>query len=92
MHLKNVVPSVCEHSFREDVINRVTYAVIEMRWRSSLRHCITSRKVAGSIPVGITEIFHWHNSSGSIVALVSTQPHTELGTRNIFWEVKAGVA
>ena len=26
-------------------------------WRSWLRHCVTSRKVAGSI-------FHWYNSSG----------------------------
>ena len=28
------------------------------RWRSWLRHCATSRKVAGSIPDGVTEIFH----------------------------------
>ena len=28
------------------------------RWRSWLRHCATSRKVAGSIPDGIIGIFH----------------------------------
>jgi len=28
------------------------------RWRSWLRHCATSRKVAGSIPDGVTGIFH----------------------------------
>ena len=28
------------------------------RWRSSLRHCATSRKVAGSISDGVIEIFH----------------------------------
>ena len=28
------------------------------RWRSWLGHCATSRKVAGSIPDGVTEIFH----------------------------------
>ena len=28
------------------------------RWRSLLRHCATSRKVAGSIPDGVTGIFH----------------------------------
>ena len=28
------------------------------RWRSWLRHCTTSRKVAGSIPDGVTGIFH----------------------------------
>jgi hypothetical protein len=29
------------------------------RWRSWLRHCATSRKVAGSIPDGVIEIFHY---------------------------------
>jgi len=28
------------------------------RWGSWLRHCAKSRKVAGSIPDGVTEIFH----------------------------------
>jgi hypothetical protein len=28
------------------------------RWRSWLRYCATSRKVAGSIPNGVTGIFH----------------------------------
>jgi hypothetical protein len=28
------------------------------RWRSRLRHCATSRKVAGSIPDGVIGIFH----------------------------------
>ena len=28
------------------------------RWRSWLRHCTTSRKDAGSIPDGVTRIFH----------------------------------
>ena len=27
-------------------------------WRSWLRHCATSRKIAGSIPYGVIEIFH----------------------------------
>jgi hypothetical protein len=29
-----------------------------MRWRSSLRRCATGRKVAGSIPHGVTVIIH----------------------------------
>jgi hypothetical protein len=33
-------------------------------WRSCFRHCATSRKVAGSIPDGITGIFHCLNLSG----------------------------
>jgi hypothetical protein len=28
------------------------------RWRSWLRHCATNRNVAGSIPNGVTGIFH----------------------------------
>jgi hypothetical protein len=54
-----------------------------------LRHCATSRKVAGSIPDGVTGIFHWHNPSGRTMALGSTQPLTEMSTRNISWGVKA---
>ena len=60
-----------------------------MRWRSWLRHCATSRKVAGSSPNGVIGILHWHNLSGHTVALGSTQPLTEMSTRNISWGVKA---
>ena len=35
-----------------------------MQGRSWLRHCATSRKVAGSIPNGFIGNFHWHNLSG----------------------------
>ena len=55
------------------------------RWRSWLTHCATSRKVAGSIPDVVTGIFHWHNPSGSSMALGLTQPLTEMSTRNISW-------
>ena len=55
------------------------------RWRSWLRHCTTSRKVAGSIPDGVTGIFHCHNPSGRTMALGSTQPLTEMSTRNVSW-------
>jgi hypothetical protein len=33
-----------------------------------LRHCATSRKVAGWISDGVTGIFHWHNPSGRTLA------------------------
>jgi len=33
-------------------------------------------------------IFHWHNSSGRTMALGSTQPLTEMSTRNISWGLK----
>ena len=55
------------------------------RWRSWLRHCAASRKVVGSIPDGVIGIFHWHNPSGRTMALVLTQPLTEMSTRNISW-------
>jgi len=58
------------------------------RWRSWLRHCATSRKVAGSIPGGVTGIFHRHNLSGRTVGLGLTQPLTEMSTRNISWRGK----
>jgi hypothetical protein len=45
-----------------------------MRWRSWLRHCATNRNVVGSIPDGVTGIFHWHNRFGRTMSLGSTQP------------------
>ena len=48
------------------------------RWRSRLRYCATSWKVAGSIPDGVTGIFHSHNPSGRTIALGLTQPLTVL--------------
>jgi hypothetical protein len=51
------------------------------RWRSWLRHYVTSRNVAGSIPDGVTWIFHWHNGFGRTMALGSTQPLAEISTR-----------
>jgi hypothetical protein len=62
-----------------------------MRGRSWLRHCATNRKVAGSIPDGVTGIFHWH-PPGRTMALGSTQPITYISTRNIFLVVKAAGA
>ena len=48
---------------------------------SWLRHCATSRKVAGSIPDGVIGIFHWHNPSDPTMALGPTQPVTDMSTR-----------
>jgi hypothetical protein len=56
------------------------------RWRIWLRHCARNRKVAGSIAIAF---FHWHNPVGRTVALGSTQPLTEMSTRNISWRVNA---
>jgi hypothetical protein len=58
---------------------------------SWFRHCTTSWKVTGSIPDGVTGIFHWHNPFSRTMALGLTQP-LEMSTRNISWEVKAAGA
>jgi hypothetical protein len=50
-----------------------------------LRHCATNRKVEGSIPDAVTEMFPLHNTSGRTMALGSTQALTEMSTRNISW-------
>ena len=52
-----------------------------------LKHCVTKRKAADSIPSSVDGIFHRHNSSSCIFALQSTQPLTEMTAWNISWEV-----
>jgi hypothetical protein len=42
-----------------------------------------NRKVAGSIPEGVTGFLSLHNRSSRTIALVSTQPLTQMSTRNI---------
>jgi hypothetical protein len=59
-------------------------------WCSWLRHCATSQKLAGSVPVGVSGIFHWHNPPGSTMALGLTQPLTEMSARNNSWGGKGG--
>jgi hypothetical protein len=62
------------------------------QWRSWLRYSATNRKAGGSIPDGVIGIFHWHKPSGRTMALGSTQPLTEMSTRNISWWIKAAGA
>jgi len=58
-------------------------------WRSWLRHLITTRKVAGSIPDGVTGIIHSHNLSCRNMTLGSTQNLTWISTSNTSWWVNA---
>jgi hypothetical protein len=51
--------------------------------RSWLRHYATSWKVAGSIPDEVTGFFNQPNPSSRIMGLRSTQPLTEMSTRNL---------
>jgi hypothetical protein len=62
------------------------------QWRSWLRYCATSRKVAGSIPGSVTGIFYWYISSGCHMVLRLTQPLGGMNTRNISLGVKAAGA
>ena len=58
--------------------------------RRGLRHSATKRKVAGSIPDGLTGTLHGHNPSDCKTVLGSTLPLTEMNTRNISRGVKGG--
>ena len=68
------------------MLNHFYQAHIFMRgtwWRSWLRHCAASWKVAGLIPDGVVGFLHSHNPSGHTMALGLTQPRTEMRTRNM---------
>ena len=66
------------------------FVIFVTQWRSWLRHCAASRKVAGLVLIWNLKfgIFHWHNSSGRTMAMRSTKPLTEISTRSISWGVK----
>ena len=59
-------------------------------WRSWLRHCPTSQKVAGSIPDGVIGMFY--NPSGRTVSLGPTQPPNRNEYQEYFLGVKAAGA
>ena len=47
-----------------------------------MRHRVTSRKTAGSIPSKVIVIFHLHHHSNRTVVLVSIQLLKEISTRD----------
>jgi hypothetical protein len=51
------------------------------RWRIWLRHCVTRRKVADSIPDKIIAIIYIYHPSGRSMVLRSTHPLREMSTR-----------
>ena len=53
-------------------------------------HCATSRKIAVSIPDVVIRIFHFRNPFGRTMALGSTQPLTEMSTRDVSLGGKGG--
>jgi hypothetical protein len=46
--------------------------------------CARSRKVAGSIPDLVIGFYNWPNPSSCIMVQRSTQPLTEMSTRNLY--------
>jgi hypothetical protein len=64
--LRTVVPLlIAKYILKREVtsnscnVNSSTLLLIEgTQWRSWLRHCATTRNAAGSIPDGVTGIFH----------------------------------
>jgi len=98
----NWVDSISSSAFRFYTVKLITYFIIKNSvtsfvtesawWRSWLKYCPTSLKVAVSIPDGVFEIFHLHNPSCRTVVLGSTQPLTEMSTRNISLGVKTAGA
>jgi hypothetical protein len=65
-----------------DLILEFSYHQRGIRWRSWLGHYVTSRKTAGSIPEEVDFFFNLPNPSSRTMALGSTQPLTEMSTRN----------
>jgi hypothetical protein len=61
----------------------IKWYLIKYRDNFFLRTYATSRKVAGSIPGEIIENFNWPNPSSRTMTLRSTQPLTEMSTRNL---------
>ena len=82
---------LCSRSCFFIYINEIN-SLVKPRWRSWLRHCATSWKVAGPIPNGVIGIFLWHIPSGRTMVLGSTQRLTEMSTRNITWGYRRPVS
>jgi hypothetical protein len=62
------------------------YAVVQL----VQAHCATKPEGRGSdSPDGVTIIFHWRNPSDRNMALGSTQPLTEMSTRNSWFQTFA---
>jgi hypothetical protein len=77
---------VCFINFKQCLL----YIYRGTQWCSSVRHCATSRKVAGLIPDDVIGIFHWHDPYSRTMALGLTQPLTEMSTGNIYLGGKGG--
>jgi hypothetical protein len=85
-------PIKLHYSLTHGSSSQIHNTSMDTRWCSWSKHCATSREVAGSLPNGVTGIFHWHNPSGRTTALGSMQHLKEMNTRKIYWWVKSAGA
>jgi len=73
-------------TFRKSVVkNQLSLKSDNKNRYFTAKHCATSRKVAGLIPDAVIGFFRLHNPSGRTMDLESTQPLTEMSTRNVSW-------
>jgi hypothetical protein len=72
--------------------SHIYYLLWGTRWRSMLRHCAKTRKVAGFIPDCVIGIFLWHNPSGRTMALVVSASNRNEYQENLSCGVKAAGA
>jgi hypothetical protein len=77
------------HRILANYLKRFIGYIRGKRWRSWLRHCATSRKVAGSIPDGVIGIFHGHNSSGHTMAVGVNSASNRNNYQECFLGIKA---
>ena len=90
MHILDSFLFLTTHCFFIDNLNVIIAQLAQTTHvNKNTRHYATNGKVAGSIPDGVSGIFHRHNSSGRTMAPGLTQSLTELSTRDISWRVKS---
>jgi hypothetical protein len=69
--------------WQQKAIKKISH--INTRWRSGWGTAIQTGRSRVRFPMLSLEFFHKHNPSGRTMALGSTQPLTEISTRNISW-------
>ena len=69
-------------SHDQSVVSHYILGTAVAQW---LRCCATNRKVDGSIPADVSGFFIDIISFDRTMAMGSTQPLTEMGTRSISW-------
>ena len=83
VHLLSTLKGLCCESIILHITDSKYVLYSDRIERICLSHCATIRNVAVWILEGIMVIFHSHNNSSRPMALMSTQPLTEINTRNI---------